>query len=268
MFNTRLIREDDAILQFEALAWLMRTYGPTIRPTVPSPLHKSKQLNDLCHDEMDTRSVYVWAEDSFGEIKHASNMSEWEIGLVAMTGVPQDGGLEMHVPPNTDVVLYDPSRCEDAGYFPAITLMQLAEIQCQPFQPEAGLSPLMQGMLILASGAYNGQGFALANLVPDVSEYLTAERDVRRVPFRIIENTLCFATCLNLMTKRQSPEQIVATYGTLMPTGFRKKIRQACRQIETFQEELKLLQILAEPKAQNLTDQLHNTSWGPRADVA
>jgi len=187
-------------------------------------------------------------------------MTDWNAHLCALTGVPQEDVLAMSLEDHA-AIFYDPSACENAGYFPTVTLMQFAEIRCRPFQPEAGLNPLMQSMLILASATYNGQGFCLANLVPNISEFLTAENDTRKIPHRLIENTVCFATCLGLRVMHQSPEQIIATYGTLMSQSFRKKIRQACRQIDSYDAELKLLQILAKPNAENLTD----AHWGPRA---
>ncbi len=258
MLNTRLIREDDALLQFETFAWLIKQYGLPIRPAVPSPLHKSPQLSDLKFGPMDTRSRYLWAEDSFITMKEASHMSGLGLQLV-----PIDHARELELAgASHDYLVYDPDRCSEAGYFPSAVLLQLADIRSRAFQPEAGLTPLMQNMVVLISGVYSGVGFSLANLVVDISDMMTTATDFRRVSFRIIENTLCFATSLSLMVQRQSMEQVIATYGTLMQPGFRRKIRQAYRQLSAYQEDIKLLQVLGSSPPPAL--HLPKSGWGPR----
>lgn len=261
MFNSRLMRDEDAFLQFELMAWLINRYGPPKAPKVPSPIHKTEQFYDTCWREEDTRTVFDWAEDMFGAIKSACDMDGWSIQIAPCADEPvqskhmrfaQEWNMGGKEPYYVDgygrpVIHYDPRHCEEPGYFAARLILKLAEIRLMNFVPENGVSPLMSGILTLTAAAYMGQGFVLASLPDVISYYLTREDDTQPVPPRIINNTLAFSGSLVLLARRQMPEQIVATYGTLMTKPFRKKIRPACKQIQSYKPELKMMQMLTNP---------------------
>ncbi len=260
MLNTRLVREQDAHLHFEVMAYLVNQFGAPSRPPVPSPLHKSPGLESLAWAQLDTRSIFDWAEDHFGAIKSLCHMDRYDAALLpAGEGLDADQMAASHrldalaagrVPyskTGTTPVLYDPRDCSEPGHFAATTILQLAEQRIAGYQPDMVLSSLMQKMVVLTAAVYNRQGFVLANLPRQVSDFLTSPDDTRAVPHRVVLNTLCFSTCLALRVRRQSAEQIVATYGTRMTKSFRKKIRLACRQIDSEPEALAVLQMLVEP---------------------
>lgn len=260
MLNTRLVREQDAHLHFEVMAYLVNEFGAPPRPPVPSPLHKTAGLESLVWNQLDTRSIFDWAEDHFGAIKSLCHMDKYDAELLpAGEGLDADQMAASHrldalasgrIPYNrtgSSQVLYDPRDCAEPGHFAATTILQLAEQRVAGYNPETVLSGLMQKMVTLTAAVYNRQGFVLAGLPAQVSAYLTSVDDTRAVPHRVVLNTLCFSTCLALRVRRQSAEQIIATYGTRMTKSFRKKIRQACRQIDSEAEALAVLQMLAEP---------------------
>jgi hypothetical protein len=262
MLNSRLVREQDAHLYFEVMGYLISQFGAPPRPPVPSPLHKSPGLELLAWNTLDTRSIFDWADDHFGAIKSECHMTEFDVDLLpAGEGLDSDqlaashrldalaAGRTPYRQASTTPILYDPRDCSSPGHFTATTILQLAELRVVGFSPDTVLSSLMQRMVTLTAAAFNRQGFVLANLPREVSAYLTATHDTRAVPHRIVLNTLCFATCLALRVRRQSAEQIIATYGTRMTKSFRRKVRQACRQIDSESEALAVLQMLAEPKA-------------------
>ncbi len=260
MLNTRLVREQDAHLHFEVMAYLISQFGAPPRPPVPSPLHKSPGLESLVWGEIDTRSIFDWADDNLGAIKSLCHMNNYNAALLpAGEGLDTDqmaasqrldalsaGRIPYRQPPTTPI-LYDPRDCAEPGHFAVTTILQLAKLRIGDFNPETLLSSLMQKMVVLTAAVYNRQGFVLANLPGHVSNFLTTADDMRAVPHRVVLNTLCFSTCLALRVRRQSAEQIIATYGTRMPKSFRKKVRQACRQIDSEGEALAVLQMLAEP---------------------
>ena len=261
MLNTRLVREQDAHLHFEVMAYLIRQFGAPPRPPVPSPLHKTPGLEKLSWETLDTRSVYDWAEDHFMDIRSACHMNAFDVALMpAGTGLDSEqvavshrlealaaGNIPYHKT-GTTPILYDPRDCAEPGHFATTVILQLAGSRVEGFKPETVLSNLMHRMVTLTAAVYNRQGFVLANLPDHVSAFLTSADDTRAVPHRIVVNTLCFATCLALRVRRQTTEQIIATYGTRMTKSFRRKIRQACRQINSEGETLAVLQMLAEPK--------------------
>lgn len=262
MLNTRLVREQDAHLHFEVMAYLVNEFGAPPRPPVPSPLHKTPGLETLAWAQLDTRSIFDWAEDHFGAIKSLCHMDHYDAALLpAGEGLDADQMAASHrldalasgrVPystSNSSPVLYDPRDCSEPGHFAATTILQLAEQRIAGYEPEIVLSSLMQKMVVLTGAVYNRQGFVLANLPGHVSNFLTSDDDTRAVPHRVVLNTLCFSTCLALKIRRQSAEQIIATYGTRMTKSFRRKIRQACRQIDSEPEALAVLQMLSEPSA-------------------
>ncbi|MEP3891995.1 MAG: hypothetical protein ABJN69_16180 [Hellea sp.] len=261
MFIGRLMREEDAYLQFEVMSWLIKRYGPPQAPKVPSPIHKTEQLSDLCWHEDDVRTVFDWAQDSFGRIKSECGMEDWSIQIAPQPDERFDSRhMQFSQSWNTDskepyyvdgygrpVIHYDPRHCEDPGYFAARVIIKLAEIKLMNFTPERGISPLQSGILTLTAVCYMRQGFALAALPDAVTHYLTREGDTAKVPPRIINNTLVFSNCLMMLSRKLTPEQIVASYGCIIPKAHRKKIRPACKQIESYTAEIKVIRLLANP---------------------
>ena len=271
MLKTRLVREQDSRLHFEVMAWLIQNYGSPPRPPVPSPLHISASFETLSWGDLDTRTIFDWAEDHFHAILSQCHMEDLNLQLT-----PAGDGLDaaqlaaslrldaFASGRNPYVVntqnshgtrlYYDPRDCVEPGYFSARMILQLADIRVADFRSHYGLSPIMQRMVTLISATYCRQGFTLANVPQEVLNFLTADNDIRAVPHRIVVNGLCYATCLGLRIRRQSPEQIIATYGTRMTKPFRRKVRQACRQIDSHAEDLAVLQMLAEPRAKPLAN--------------
>lgn len=265
MFIGRLMRDEDAYLQFEVMAWLLQRYGPPKKPKVPSPIHKIEKLSDLSWREDDTRTVFDWAQDNFGRIKYECGMDDWSVQIAPRPDEPFDARhMQFAQPWNMDskepyfvdgygrpVIYYDPRHCEEAGYFSARMIIKLAEIKLMNFVPAQGISPLQSGVLALTTACYMRQGFNIAALPEAAAYYLTRESDTAPVPRRIIDNTLAFSSSLMLRSCNLSPEQIIATYGSLMHKKFRKKIRPACKQVESYKPEIKLMRLLANPKGDN-----------------
>lgn len=261
MFIGRLMRDEDAYLQFEVMSWLINRYGPPKVPKVPSPIHRTEQLSELCWQEDDVRTVFDWAQDSFGRIKSECGMEDWSIQIEPQPDERFDGRhMQFSQSWNTDskepyyvdgygrpVIHYDPRHCEDPGYFSARMIIKLAEIKLMNFAPERGISPLQSGILTLTTACYMRQGFTLAALPDAVTHYLTREGDTAKVPMRIINNTLVFSNCLTMLSRKLMPEQIVASYGCIMPKAYRKKIRPACKQLESYEAEIKVMRLLANP---------------------
>ena len=236
MFQTRLVREDDALLCFETLAFLTRRYGPPSRPPVPSPLHKSRGIETLVHDAGDQRQVFDWAQDSYATLMDAMELDASEFRLVASV----EG-----VVPTTGLLTFDPRRCDERGHFAANLIFDACEHKLDGFDPGFEPSAFQQAVIQLTAAAYFRQGIALTAMIEAATDALSGYG----VPQRFVENTLVFASCLVLSVCRQSPEQIVATYGPILSKTVRKKIRPACRQIEGYAPELKLIQVMGRNQA-------------------
>jgi len=228
-------------------------------------LAKTEQLSDLCWQEDDARTVFDWAQDNFGRVKDECGMGDWSVQIAPNPDEPyntkhmrfsQSWNMDSKEPYYVDgygrpVIHYDPRHCSEPGYFAARIILKLAEIKLMNFVPERGISPLQSGILTLAAAAYMGQGFTLAALPKAVALYLTKEDDTSPVPQRVIDNSLAFSSCTTLLAKNLSPEQIVATYGSIMSKHLRKKIRPACKQIESYTPEIKVLRLLTTPAKDN-----------------
>jgi len=272
MFIGRLMRDEDAYLQFEVMAWLIKRYGPPQAPKVPSPIHRTEQLSELCWQENDMRTVFDWAQDNFARIKSESGMEDWSIQIAPHPDEPFDSRhMQFSQSWNTDgkepyyvdgygrpVIHYDPRHCEDPGYFAARVIIKLAEIKLMNFAPEKGISPLQSGILTLTAACYMRQGFNLAALPEAVAHYLTREEDTAKVPQRIIDNTLVFSNCLVMLSRKLMPEQMVATYGTLMPKAHRKKVRPACKQLEGYKSEIEVIRLLANPPRESFENRSYS----------
>lgn len=235
MFQQRLIRDDDALIMFEALAFLIRQSGLPARPQVPSPLHKSQGLDSIVYDERDKRSVQDWAQDSFATILDGMAIDPTDLRLIASTRPLSD---------DRSTLTFDPDRAQEPGQFISRLALQLIEQRMVRFNPGVPLTAIQRALIRLTGCAYYRQGFALTQCLPALTEELSAWK----VPQRLVENALVFSSCLTLIVRRQTPEQIVATYGSIMSKSVRRKIRPACRQIDNFKPEVKLLQVIAEEK--------------------
>ncbi len=265
MIIGRLMRDEDALLQFEVMSWLIRRYGPPKNPKVPSPLHKPKGLSDMYWEAGDTRTVCDWAQDSFGLIKNECGMDDWSIQIAPHPNevydkrhmqFAQSWNMDSKEPYYVDgygrpIIHYDSLDCEEPGCFAARIIMKLAEIKLMNFVPEQGLSPMQSGIITLTAMCYMRQGFTMAALPEAISQYFMRDGSARSMPIRLINNTMAFSSCLALLSRKQSPEQIVATYGALMSKGFRKKIRPACKQISDYKPEVEILRLLANPTCHN-----------------
>ena len=262
MFTGRLMRDEDALLQFEVMSWLFNRYGPPKSPKVPSPLHKVEQLSDFFWRQDDSRTVFDWAEDNFGHIKSECCMDDWSVQIAPYSDESSDKhhmqfsqswNMDSKEPYFVDgygrpVVQYDPRYCEEPGYFAAHTIIKLAEIKLMNFVPEQGISPLQSGILALTTTCYMRQSFTMAALPEAAVYFLTRQSDTAPLPRRIVDNTLALSTCLMLLSQNLTPEYIIAAYGTLMPKNFRKKIRPACKQVESYKTEIEIMRLLANPK--------------------
>ena len=255
MFNTRLVREEDALLYSETLTELIQKYGPVRRPKVPSPLHKSDRLYRQAWSDTDTRSVTDWANDNFITILSECGMEDWRLSIYPLTDEDTLEALQSGFLDNQGrtIIFYDPNRCHEIGYFTAHIILKLAELRLSQIQTQYVQTSLVKRIAILSAACYNRQGFNLMNLTPYISEYMTANQDEKPIPVRLIENTLCFTTVMALRIGRQSNEQIIATYGQLIPKSCRKKISQAYKQSQDHHNDIKLMQIMNEPKADHIT---------------
>lgn len=257
MLNARLIRKQDAVLHYEVMAYLIRTFGP---PPHQSPGFATQNLETLAWTDSDPRTVFDWAEEQFALLKSHCNMESFNSALF-----PLCEDLELHrmagnrrldalaagqmpyIKTPTQTILYDPSDCAQPGYFAATVILNLAKERIAGFKTEMPLTPLRQNLLALTAAAYNSQDFGLTTLSAQLSECMTSGMRRRATSLRIIENALCFCTCLSLRVQHQASAQILASPCAQASKTMHRKIRLACRQIDAEPEMLKILRILADP---------------------
>ena len=257
MLNARLIRKQDAVHHYEVMAYLIRTFGP---PPCQSPTSAKHKLETLAWTAYDPRNVFDWAEDHFALLKSHCHMESFNSALF-----PLCEDLELHrmagnrrldalaagqipyIKAHTQPILYDPSDCAQPGYFAATVILNLAKERVAQFKSETPLTRPQQKLVALTAVAYHGQGFALNALAPQLLECLTSGEHRRATRQRMIENALCFCTCLALRVQHQASAQILASPSAQKSKILRKKIRLACRQIDSEPEMLKVLRILADP---------------------
>lgn len=262
MFNSALLRQRDAKLQFEVMAHLIREFGAPPRPSVPTRLNTSPERARLSWRDLDTRSIFDWAEDHFGVIKMDCHMSDFDIELVPNSNemsrdkTAATRRLEVlaagHMPYRTaqnPTLFYEPEDCAVPGNFTAVIALKLANLRARNFVGEPPLTGLMQAMVTLSAAAYNRQGFVLANLTQHASTHLSSLHGIRAIPHRVVLNTLCFSTCLALRVRRQSIDDIFGTYGSYMTKSVRRRFDQANHQINMNMEVLGVLQMLCERDA-------------------
>ena len=243
MFPTRLIRHNDALLMLETFAFLVRRYGLPERPIVPSPLRPCAGIDALVFDSARDGDVYDWARASLVHILEATNTPTGQLTLIA-SPVPY--------PQQDDLLSFDPQRASQAGHFTARIILELAENRLRGFETELPLDSHQNAIVRLSTCAFLRQGFVLSHclspLQSELSEYGISQR--------FIENVLVASACLGLSLRRQTPEQMIATYGMVMTRSARRKVKSACRQLDNFDAEIKLLRLF--PRA--LSDRLDVSS--------
>ncbi|MDB2437574.1 hypothetical protein N9W89_02570 [Hellea sp.] len=222
----------------------------------------------------ETRTIFDWAQDNFGHIKADCGLDDWSVQIAPQTNKPhnnkhmefaQHWNMAGKEPYYVDgygrpVIYYDPRQCEVPGYFAARVILKLAEIKLMNFNPERTVTPVESRILTLATACYMRQGFTLAAIPETVQEYFSSEDGSPPVNRRIINNSLAFSTCMILLSRKLATEQIIATYGTLMTPRFRKKIRPACKQLETHESEIKLMKLLANPPQDSFDNRSYSAS--------
>lgn len=270
LFKKNLIRDEDAIELFETMAWLIQRYGAPRAPKVPSPLHRSPCLTDIVLDAEDQRPLYDWSQDIFAHLKMECGMEGWSIQIEPAIDdnahlqhmlFAQHWNMAVREPYRIDnfgrpVIIFDPEACEIPGVFATRLILKLSEIQLMNFKPEYGVSPIMGAKMLLTSAAFMGQGFNLLSMTETLCKTLTPQSDVTPLPERIVQNGLIFNACLGLMALNRTPEQIIATYGKLTPPSLRKRIMQACGQIEKFDTELSALKLAVNPPRENYSNDI------------
>lgn len=231
MFSTRLIRHGDALLMLETFAFLIRRHGLPKRPDVPSPVRPQLGIDALRFDSARDCNVYDWARAALTRILQATDRPLDRLNLVASRDP---------YPRQPELLSFDPERAHEPGHFTARLVLELAEGLLDGFETPALLDDYRKAVVRLSACAYLRQGFTLARCLPATGEAL-AEYGV---PQRFIENMLVGGACLGLALRRQTPEQVLATYGSVMTRSVRRKIRPACRQLDGFEPEVKLLRVL------------------------
>lgn len=262
MLISQFISDENAKLQFGVLAWLTKKYGPPKKPKVPSPLCKPKQPFELFYSTDSKTNVHKWAQDHFIEIKQQCGMEHWSIQLVRCSQnlsssrrmlSTHNWNINSKEPYFVDsygrpIIFYDPSKCTTAGYFASRVITKLAEIKLLNYPLEIAVTPLQSKIMILTAACYMGQGFSVSAMLKQKTFNFWDEELSTKTLQRVSARSLVFSTCLALLSQKQTPEQIVATYGTIMSKDFRRKVRPACYQVNSYDTELDILKILANPK--------------------
>ncbi|MGB6231344.1 MAG: hypothetical protein WBF53_14600 [Litorimonas sp.] len=230
MLPTRLIRQGDAVTVLETFAFLIRARGLPQRPTVPSPLRTAFGLEALVFDPSRQSDVFVWAEDARDAVIQSTGFADQRPGLASS----RVRGAAL-----ADFT-FDPDRAGEPGHFLSRMMLEMADQALEEFDP-GWLDDYHSVAVKLAACAYFRQAFALSRCLPA----LCAELAGYGVAQRFVENVLAFSGTLALHLRRQAPEQVVATYGSVMTRPMRRKIRPAFAQFESFQSEIKLIGMLA-----------------------
>ncbi len=262
MIGSSFISEDDAKLQLGVIAWLIRKYGPPRKPKIPSPLNKPEQLDKLLWHEDDIIDVNDWAQQQFNSIKQRCGMENWPVQLAASADKLKKTGqvlsaknwnMNNESPYYIDgygrpVVYFDPLQCSKPGYFALSTISKLAEIKLMNFPLEVPVSPLRAKIMIFAAACYMRQGFEMAKLLKVQPIELLDKNMTSIAAKRLLSRNLLFSICTLLLSLKLTPEQIVASYGPIMSKKFRNRLRPACKNAHSYETELTILKILANPK--------------------
>lgn len=266
LFKKQPISHSHAKLLFSVFSWLIESHGGPQAPAVPSPLKAHQTILTRRWTSSANADVQDWALKNFSELKHKAGMGKWAIQIAPVI----DGKCQFdHLysektwnPATIDpyfidtfgraVITYDPQACYQAGAFAARVLTKLAEIQVLNFVPYEEVDLEKGAMIILAGAAYAGQGFYLLPKAEVIANQLSAKSPIALTP-DTIETSLLFNSCLALLALNRTPEQIIATYGSLLDPVLRQKIRSICRQIQAKESELLSLRAQIKTKRPTLS---------------
>jgi hypothetical protein len=258
IFRKNVIQDAEALACFDLMAWLICEYGPPRAPKVPSPLCRAPRLTDICWSPSDSRPPLVWAKNTLTEIKRESGLDDWNVQIMDPNGsqtrlktVPPRGEtpaassvsyqLDRYGRP---VIPFNSAQCHADGEFAAYVIWKLAELKRAKYEPAETTDAFSGSLLTIVSAAHSGQGFHLLPMRKLIRKKLLPENASSALTSKQVQMRLIFAACLGLRALNRSPEQIIAAYGCLTSGSQRRKIRAACEQIESFDTELKRLQLI------------------------
>lgn len=251
LFKKSPISDSHAELLFSVFGFLIARHGRPQVPAVPSPLKAHHTILTRRWTSSPKADVLDWALKNFSELKHKAGMGKWAVQIAPII----DGKCQFdHLysennwnPAAADpyyidtygrpVITYDPQACYQAGAFASRVLVKLAEIQVLNFVPYEDVDLEKGAMIVLAGAAYAGQGFYLLPKAEAIANQLSAKSPLE-LTTDFIETSLLFNSCLSLLALNRTPEQIIATYGSLLDPVLRQKIRSMCRQIMAMEAEL------------------------------
>lgn len=266
MFNTRLLRDDVALHAFRTMASLVRRLGQPdvwdIEPYRPRRFQDYRRGRYSGHNQSSASShltgfealrprprhdknVSGWAQDSFAQIIAAVRPPalNWRL-------IPE---AEQAQSPATDRALgdvfYGPQHCQSAGLFLTHVLLAIGRhIAFDPTLPELshlGEDDEAEIVSALAGCAYLGQAMPLLKHAAELDRVThdAAGAKDRRTKVSV-ETHLIFMSALVLSIHNQPPQKIIITLGHYINRARAEKVYRACRQIESYSAELKLIRFM------------------------
>lgn len=258
IFRKNMIQDAESLACFDLMAWLICEYGPPKAPKVPSPLCRAPRLTDICWTASDSRPPLVWAKNILTDIKRDSGMDDWNVQIRDPEGSQASlttisSRAETHSDTSVSyqldrygrpVIPFNSAQCHAGGEFAAYVIWKLAELKRAKYDPAQTTHAFSGSLLTIISAAHSGQGFHLLPMSKLIRKKLLPENASSALTSKQVQLSLIFAACLGLRALNRSPEQIIAAYGCLTSRSQRRKIRAACEQIESFDAELKRLQLM------------------------
>jgi|GEM_PF-3800282 len=267
MLNINFLRESRALWHMDMLIWLINHNGPPHTPNVPSPLHFTQPLSQRCWGEMDTRMPLIWAED---EVAHIIANTKLPIQNISI--IPDVDQVLRHSTSNTPnsshkahftagwqktpdlrinlniqgqpIILYDPRRCMEPGYFSAKVIMAMARIYVGMNEKPDNFMTENERALTWLAACFSGQGFVLLDLSEKLFAEMLFNREITQKYRRSIHREITFTTVLCLASKGMMAEQIIATYGPIISKSVRRNIWSIYKQISRYDQKLKMLRLL------------------------
>ena len=235
------------------LSTLMRGHGAPHLPRVPTVFQRFEPLSDTRLDDTDQRTPENFAQDLLARVVGEAHMD----GRVSH-GLPIHASDHLRIAPLSDtwhpaapgevaydvagrpVCTYDPGEAGRAGAVARTFVVQLAQLRLASTAVPHDYHPADHPHLLVMAGVFNGQGLDMLAL----SAFLAKRTEFQGMSEKTLVAEIEHATVLGMVVRGLVPEQVIGSYGPVLPQSFRKRVPAISHALEDAADEVKILRSL------------------------
>ena len=232
---------------------LMRGHGAPNLPRVPTVFQRFEPLGGTHLADTDQRTPENFAQDLLARVVGEANMDgrvshalpiqasdHLRVASLSETWHPSAPGELAYDVAGRPVCIYDPGKATRPGAVARTFIVQLAQLRLAATAVPHDYHPADHAHFLIMAGVFNGQGLDMLTL----GASLAKRPEFRGLSEKALVAEIEHAAVLGMTVRGLVPEQMVGSYGPVLPQGFRKRIPALCHALEDAEDEVKILRSL------------------------